>query len=328
MSLENHYRRLLRAYPHTYRERRGEEMLSTLLDAAAPGQTRPARGETADLLVGAVRERLGLHAVPGFAVGLRVAGSACLAFAAAHTVSTWLAGTVGRTAVVLGVAWLLAALAYVLVGRLVTRAHAAVAVAVAWVATVGAALMPPPTIVTGAVNGQPFEWAAQAGVYNVALVAGFVALLATAAPPPAPGSTMATAERAGVALTVAGAALATHFVEGAVNRSQLTETAAFASPSWTAWWLAVPVVALLAGTAEFIARRTTGGLWATGLTLLPVTMTVGWTFGGDAMWGFPPRLVLVVIPPASQAALLGAVIAVTVLLAAERATGAAGGSTP
>ncbi|HUR07023.1 MAG TPA: hypothetical protein VM347_31070 [Nonomuraea sp.] len=50
--LERHYRRLLRAYPKTYRERHGEELLNTLMEAAAPGARRPAIREALPLLAG------------------------------------------------------------------------------------------------------------------------------------------------------------------------------------------------------------------------------------------------------------------------------------
>ena len=50
---ERHYRKLLAWYPHDHRERHGDEMLGVLL--AGPG---PSRGETADLLRGALRLHL------------------------------------------------------------------------------------------------------------------------------------------------------------------------------------------------------------------------------------------------------------------------------
>ncbi|MFI7648803.1 hypothetical protein ACIBTZ_22375 [Micromonospora sp. NPDC049460] len=55
--LEHSYRRLLRAYPGFYRRERGLEILTTLLDAAEPGQVRPSRGEAAHLLVNGLRYR-------------------------------------------------------------------------------------------------------------------------------------------------------------------------------------------------------------------------------------------------------------------------------
>lgn len=48
--LARRYRRWLLAYPRRYRRARGPEILATLLDAAAAGQTRPARREAFQLL--------------------------------------------------------------------------------------------------------------------------------------------------------------------------------------------------------------------------------------------------------------------------------------
>ncbi|MBD5785767.1 hypothetical protein IF650_06195 [Cellulosimicrobium terreum] len=49
------YRRLLRLFPYTYRRAHEAEMLGHLLDAARPGQSRPAPGERSDLLRAAAR---------------------------------------------------------------------------------------------------------------------------------------------------------------------------------------------------------------------------------------------------------------------------------
>ncbi|MBT2232400.1 hypothetical protein [Nonomuraea sp. NEAU-A123] len=51
-TLEQRYRRLLRAYPRTYREQHGEELLSTLMEAADPETRRPAIREALPLLAG------------------------------------------------------------------------------------------------------------------------------------------------------------------------------------------------------------------------------------------------------------------------------------
>ncbi len=79
--LERAYTRLLRCYPHWYRREREMEILTTLIDAAAPGQRRPSRADVVDLLIGALRCRL--RRAPAMVVGLAVA---------------LLAGTVGSTA--------------------------------------------------------------------------------------------------------------------------------------------------------------------------------------------------------------------------------------
>jgi hypothetical protein len=56
-SVARRYRRLLAWYPRDHRERHGEEMLGVLL-AGAGERTRPTRGETVDLLRGALRLHL------------------------------------------------------------------------------------------------------------------------------------------------------------------------------------------------------------------------------------------------------------------------------
>jgi hypothetical protein len=52
------YERLLRWYPAGHQARHGGEMLGVLLAAAGPGQERPGRGESANLIGGALRIRL------------------------------------------------------------------------------------------------------------------------------------------------------------------------------------------------------------------------------------------------------------------------------
>ncbi|MFG1688598.1 hypothetical protein ACGFNP_51230 [Nonomuraea sp. NPDC049269] len=51
--LEQRYRRLLRWYPREHRERHEEEMLSVLMAAARPGQSRPEPRDVLDLVKGA-----------------------------------------------------------------------------------------------------------------------------------------------------------------------------------------------------------------------------------------------------------------------------------
>lgn len=56
--LEATYRRLIYAYPSSYRRERGLELLTTLLDAAQQGQRRPHWRDTLDLVAGGIRARL------------------------------------------------------------------------------------------------------------------------------------------------------------------------------------------------------------------------------------------------------------------------------
>ncbi len=53
------YRAVMLAYPRSYRARRGDELLDTLLEFAAPDQRWPTLREVASILVEGVRERIG-----------------------------------------------------------------------------------------------------------------------------------------------------------------------------------------------------------------------------------------------------------------------------
>jgi hypothetical protein len=57
--LERRYRRLLACYPRAYRRQNEEEILAVLLACARTGQRRPGLAESADLIKGALRMRLG-----------------------------------------------------------------------------------------------------------------------------------------------------------------------------------------------------------------------------------------------------------------------------
>jgi hypothetical protein len=56
--LERRYRRLLAAYPRSFRAENEEEILAVLLDCAADGQTRPGLAASADLIKGALWMRV------------------------------------------------------------------------------------------------------------------------------------------------------------------------------------------------------------------------------------------------------------------------------
>ncbi|NUP05768.1 MAG: hypothetical protein HOW73_06885 [Polyangiaceae bacterium] len=72
--LEVWYRVLLRLYPREYRQRRGEELVTTLLDASPPNATRPSARSVFDLLRAACLARLKL--ATGGNVGRMVADGA------------------------------------------------------------------------------------------------------------------------------------------------------------------------------------------------------------------------------------------------------------
>ena len=62
--LERGYRRLIACYPRSFRKDNEEEILTVLLATAGAGQRRPGLAESADLLRGAVRMRMGLSRTP------------------------------------------------------------------------------------------------------------------------------------------------------------------------------------------------------------------------------------------------------------------------
>ena len=83
--LERRYRLLLLAFPRRYRAQRGEEMLTTLMEAARPGQRWPSAPDVADVLTHALRIRLGVPArarrgvlAPAAGVGLSLAATLSL----------------------------------------------------------------------------------------------------------------------------------------------------------------------------------------------------------------------------------------------------------
>jgi hypothetical protein len=81
--LARSYRRLLRSYPGWHRRERGLEMLTTLLDAAEPGQRRASRHDAADIVLNGLRCRLRLPRGIGFRVAATLAALAASATLAA-----------------------------------------------------------------------------------------------------------------------------------------------------------------------------------------------------------------------------------------------------
>lgn len=96
--LEARYRRLLRWYPPDHRAVHRDEMLGVLMAAAPPGRDRPGLGESADLLMGAVRIRLrpgrALSDRGGWRDTLAVYSLAGPVLVLASTVLGWLAAEV------------------------------------------------------------------------------------------------------------------------------------------------------------------------------------------------------------------------------------------
>ena len=81
--LEHRYRRLLRAYPRSWRARREDEMAATYLEAAPEGRRRPGFRDAYDVLRAALRERLRVSAEAGLSAGSRLAAEWALVAASA-----------------------------------------------------------------------------------------------------------------------------------------------------------------------------------------------------------------------------------------------------
>lgn len=64
--LRSRYQRLLWAYPNWYRQERGLEMLSTLLEGSAPGQRWPSNADIFDVAGRGLRCRFRLPRGPHF----------------------------------------------------------------------------------------------------------------------------------------------------------------------------------------------------------------------------------------------------------------------
>lgn len=133
--LERRYRRLLRSYPSGYRRERGDEIIATFLDGAAPGQTRPTAADTADIVVAGLRVRLGVLGGGDVGLGLRTAAPVALAVAAGMAVLGLLRdsqSTAGhpspfRPALFVYAAWLLAVIGRVVLPVVVARVLAGMA---------------------------------------------------------------------------------------------------------------------------------------------------------------------------------------------------------
>jgi hypothetical protein len=64
--LERRYRRLLLAYPRRFRHEHGAAIVTTLVEMAEPGRTRPAVRDAWHLCASGVRQRFRLPASPSW----------------------------------------------------------------------------------------------------------------------------------------------------------------------------------------------------------------------------------------------------------------------
>lgn len=196
-ALARRYRRLLFAYPDSYRRQRGEELLGTLLDTARPGQRRPTVADAADLVLGGLRQRLGATVAADLQAGIGLAAPFALALAAGLCGFLWLTVerlpdgfsttgpflTVGPAAYAV---WVVAALLRAVLPAAASRVPVAAAVAVT-------ALLIPVAALTG--YRRPPLWVILAllGFGAIALAGGGTALAGAARLAVPVGALVATA---------------------------------------------------------------------------------------------------------------------------------------
>jgi hypothetical protein len=143
--LERRCRLLLRAYPPEYRARRGEEILSTLLDSVPVGRRAPSFADAVDLVGNGLRRRWGLYGIVGLDAGLALAAPVALALAAGIAGFAWwrvepapagiysgqpFLGTFRTLGPIAYAVWLAAALGWVVLRPVPRRALIGMAVAV------------------------------------------------------------------------------------------------------------------------------------------------------------------------------------------------------
>jgi hypothetical protein len=155
--LERTYRRMMRTYPSAYLADRGDDIVATYLDTASPGRRRPGVGDTVDVIVGGLRERLRVLGGNGLLDGAHIAAVLALSTATA-LVTRWLLqielpgspqpcctsfGPFATIGVVLCLAWLATAVTFaVRPGRAARAAVAVTAALVVLVALVSPAAGP------------------------------------------------------------------------------------------------------------------------------------------------------------------------------------------
>lgn len=88
--LEGRCRRLLRAYPPSYRADRGEEIIGTLLDAVPDGSNWPPARDARSLITGGLRVRAARNRQLPLATNLRLAALLAVALWLADSVATYL----------------------------------------------------------------------------------------------------------------------------------------------------------------------------------------------------------------------------------------------
>jgi hypothetical protein len=282
--LEQRCRRLLLAYPRDYRAERGDEIVSTMLDAMPAGRRWPDPADAADVVAGGLRHRLGTASLVGFDEGLALAAPVALSLAAGIAGFAWwrvepvtagamiggeplfgLFRTLGPVAYAF---WLLSALGWAVLRPAPSRVLIAVSIAVTLALPVVAPL-------TGV--DRPPLW-----VMLALSVFGLLALVGSA---PASGGYRSTLDgrlsvpAGAVAITVAASTVVTLWAPaGEAYGYYYQPTIARVGTVVTA---TVAIVAAIA-IARQVRRRGAGGwLWAAALLGLPA----GWMgpFDSDSL---------------------------------------------
>jgi hypothetical protein len=272
--LARRYRRLLFAYPPSYRSARGDEYVATLLDLAPPGRRWPRPGDAADLVAAGLRCRWRTGSVVGLDGGLGLAAPVALALAAGIALFAWwrvepvgsnvdtgsaLFGTFRTLGPVAFAAWLVAAMGWATVSRAAVR----VLIGVALVVTV---CLPLAAAVSGV--DRPPLWV-------VSALTAFGLLSLSGAPPDAldarlavPAGSIAVAAVASTVVTVwpPPGAVADYYYQPTIARVGTVVTAT------------VLVLAAIAVVRQVRGRRANEWLWATALLGLPA----GWLGPFDA----------------------------------------------
>jgi len=273
--LEQRCRRLLLAYPRDYRAQRGDEIVSTMLDAMPAGRRWPDPADAADVVAGGLRYRLGTASLVGFDEGLALAAPVALSLAAGIAGFAWwrvepvtagaalggeplfgLFRTLGPVAYAF---WLLAAVGWAVLRPAPSRVLIAVSIAVTLA-------LPAVAPLTGV--DRPPLW-----VMAALAVFGLLALVGSA---PASGGYRSTLDgrlsvpAGAVAVTVAASTVVTLWAPGTEAYGYYYQpTLARVGTVVTA---TVAVVAAIA-IARQVRRRGAGGwLWAAALLGLPA----GW----------------------------------------------------
>jgi len=268
---ERRCRRLLLAYPASYRAQRGDEIVSTMLDATPAGRL-PRLADQVDLVASGLRRRLGTARIAGLDAGLARAAPVALALAAGISTFAWwriepvsagafmggppLLGAFRTLGPIAYAAWVLAAIGWAVSTRPAVRRAL-----IGFAAAVTLAL---PLVAQLTTVDRPPLWVVMAlGAF------GLLALLGTA---PAIGAIAPTTdERLAVPAGAAAVAITTSVVMSAWP-PQRGAFGYYYQPTLARAGLVVTLVVAAVAVVAVLHKGRTEWLWATALLGLPA----GW----------------------------------------------------